>query len=304
MADRKGAPARWTAQVATDEAHELGEGPLWDPLRRRLMWVDIRAGLVLTGELRPDDTIAVTGRDRFDETVGAVAVAADGRRLIAGALGLIVQGEDGERVNGPVLLDEPRHRLNDGKSDPRGRYLVGSLSLDGPSTGERLWLIDHDGAVRVLDDDLTLSNGLAWTAGGTRMFSVDTECRTVFVRDYEPATAATGPREVAFTIEDGYPDGMCADAEDHLWIAIWGRGQVRRYTTDGTLVGIVEVPAPHTSSVAFAGPELDTLVVTTATQSLGEDELALWPLSGRLFTARTGVRGRPEALWNPGNRAE
>ena len=55
---------------------------------------------------------------------------------------------------------------------------------------------------------------------------------------------------------------MCIDAEGHLWIAVWGAGQVRRYTPDGELVGVVDVPAPHTTSVAFVGDGLDRLLIT------------------------------------------
>ncbi|MBN9184603.1 MAG: SMP-30/gluconolactonase/LRE family protein, partial [Microbacterium sp.] len=56
-------------------------------------------------------------------------------------------------------------------------------------------------------------------------------------------------------------------------------------------------PAPHTSSVAFAGPELDTMVITTAQENLTPEELAAAPLSGRLFTLRPGVRGTRPLLW-------
>ncbi|MEO8094074.1 MAG: SMP-30/gluconolactonase/LRE family protein, partial [Pseudolysinimonas sp.] len=58
-----------------------------------------------------------------------------------------------------------------------------------------------------------------------------------------------------------------------------------------------DVPAPHTSCVAFAGPDLDTLVITSATQDLTAEQLAEYPLSGRLFTHTPGVRGLPQALW-------
>ncbi|KHL04755.1 SMP-30/gluconolactonase/LRE family protein, partial [Sinomonas humi] len=78
----------------------------------------------------------------------------------------------------------------------------------------------------------------------------------------------------------------------------WGLGEVRRYSPDGELTESVSVPAPHTSSVVFAGPELDTLVITTATQDLTDAQLAEYPASGRLFTARPGVHGLPQPLWS------
>jgi sugar lactone lactonase YvrE len=181
---------------------------------------------------------------------------------------------------------------------------VGTLSLGGPSEREVLVRLEADGGLTVLDDDLALSNGLAWSADGRRMFSVDTVARTVSVRDYDLASGAVGPRRVHLRLEEGFPDGIAMDAADHLWVAVWGGGEVRRFAPDGTLVERVATGAPHTSSVAFAGDELRTLVVTTATSELGDDQLRAHPDSGRLFTARADVPGLPVAPWRgPGGPA-
>jgi sugar lactone lactonase YvrE len=287
-----------TATPATTERFRLGEGPVWDAARRRLLWVDIEGRAVLAGVL-DGDTITVTGRFGFATMVGAVTVAADGTLLVAAQEQLVVQHPDGRREDGPrvVLVGESR-RCNDGKTDPAGRFLVGTLSLGGPSEREVLVRLEGDGRLTVLDDDLALSNGLAWSADGRRMFSVDTLRGTVSVRDYDVASGAVGTRRVHLRLEGGFPDGIAMDAADHLWVAVWGGGEVRRYAPDGALVDRVATGAPHTSSVAFAGDDLRTLVITTATSELGDEQLATHPDSGRLFTVPVDVPGLPVALWN------
>ena len=90
---------------------------------------------------------------------------------------------------------------------------------------------------------------------------------------------------------------MAPDAADHLWLAVWGAGEVRRCAPDGTLVTRLTVPAPHTSSIAFACPDLRTLVITTATAELSDAHLAVHPDSGRLFTTRVDVPGAPVSTW-------
>ena len=174
---------------------------------------------------------------------------------------------------------------------------MGTLSLEGPSEREVLVRLEADGRLTVLDDDLALSNGLAWSSDGRRMFSVDTLRHTVSVRDYDPGSGAVGPRRVHLRLDDGLPDGIALDAADHLWVAIWGGGEVRRYAPDGTLVDRVATGAPHTSSVAFAGDDLRTLIITTATSELSDDQLRAHPDSGRLFTAPVDVPGLPVAPW-------
>lgn len=288
-----------TVVIATDEALLLGEGPWWDPIRSRVLWVDIRTGRIFSGVLQPDGTIIPQEIVQLDETVGAVAADGAGAWIIAGQECLYVRTGDGTIHTGPRILPPGTgRRLNDGKPDPVGRYLIGTLALDGPSTEEKLVQLDFDGSRRVIDDDLTLANGLAWSADGRTLYSIDTERRVVFARSYNIETGETGPRDILLSIDEGYPDGMTIDAEEHLWIAMWGIGQVRRYSPTGSLVQTIDVPAPHTSSVVFAGPDLDTLVITTATQDLSAEQLTRYPLSGRVFTTKPGVRGLRQPLWN------
>ncbi|NUP65567.1 MAG: SMP-30/gluconolactonase/LRE family protein [Nonomuraea sp.] len=221
----------YAAIPASADVHALGEGPVWDPVRGRLLWVDIVAGVLHEGVLDPGTgLVTATGRHAFGSTVAAVAVAGDGRLIVAEKETLTRVDLDGRRTEpARVLPDGVRSRLNDGAVDPAGRFLVGSLAQDDRGGEEVLVRLDRTGLTH-LDTDLTLSNGLAWI--GERLYSVDTG-------------------------------------------------------------------APHTSSVAFAGPDLDLLVITTSTLGLTEADLAAHPDSGRLFTCRPGVRGLPTPYWNP-----
>lgn len=284
-------------RVATDDAYVLAEGPFWDPVRGQVLWVDIRRGLVLSGILADDGTIDEADRIRIDGTVGSVAPSAAGSWIVANGDDIVgvEHGELRDRI--AVLGSRGARRFNDGKPDAAGRYLVGTLSLTGPSDREELLMVERDGSWRVIDDDLTMSNGLGWSADGTLLYTIDTLRRRVYVRPYDVLTGKTGAREVLIELADGYPDGMCVDAEDHLWIAVWGLGRLHRYTPSGELVHGIDIPAPHTSSVAFAGPLLDTLVITTASAELSDDQLQAHPLSGRLFTVVPGVTGVPQPLW-------
>jgi sugar lactone lactonase YvrE len=227
---------RWSASAASADVVGLGEGPLWDAPRRRVLWVDINAGTVHEGRL-------------------------------------------------------------DGTCDPTGAFLIGTLALDDSHGGESLVRVEGDETITVLDDDLNLSNGLAFSVDATLLYSVHSVPGVVWARSYDAATGAVGARREWLRITDGTPDGLCVDADGHLWIAIWGAGQVRRYTPDAQLAGIVEVAAPHTTSVAFVGDDLDLLLITTATADLTAEQLAAHPDSGRLFLARVGVTGLPVTAW-------
>ena len=156
-----------------------------------------------------------------------------------------------------------------------------------------------DGTATVIDDDLSISNGLAWSPAGDVMYSVDTRPGIIYARPYDPDTGDWGERTQVLRLDrGGWPDGLCVDADGNLWVAIWGGGEVRCYTPAAERVATVSVPAPHTTSVAFAGAERDTLLITTATDQLSAAQLEQYPLSGRVFAAHVGTVCAPLAPWS------
>ena len=288
----------YTATVASEAAYELGEGPLWDPVRKRVLWVDIAAGQVCEGHLSEDGARVVTSiTHQFAHTVGAVATAHDGRLLVAGDKRLVMVDREGVR-NGPqVILSVDANRFNDGKCDPAGNFVVGTLALDD-TDGHQMLLHTDGSRIRVIDDDLDLSNGLAWSPDGGTLYSVDTLRGNVWSRSYDAGAASWAGRQLLFQISEALPDGMCVDADGNLWIALWGAGQVRRYSPNGEVLAVVNVAALHTSSVCFVGDRLNSLLITTAREELTAAQRQQYPLSGRLFTVEVDTCGAPAPLWN------
>lgn len=283
------------ATAASTHRNVLAEGPVW--AAGTIFWVDIEAGQVFEGRLQ-GDRVEQSARHDFHGTVGAVAVSADGQLLVAERERLVVVSPAGERMPGPRIVPEGSgRRTNDGACDPAGRFLIGTLSLGDESGTETLLRVEDDGTLTTLDDDLSLSNGLAWSPDGRLLYSIDTIPGVVWVRDYDAASGAVGARREHLRVTDGSPDGLCVDERGYLWIAIWGAGEVRSFSPAGEHVDTVLVDAPHTSSVAFVGPLLDVMLITTASRDLSARELETYPDAGRLFTARVGVRGTPCAAW-------
>ena len=287
---------RFHAVPASQHTYGLGEGPVWDADHDRVLWVDINAGEVHRGTLSAQGVREV-GVLHLQETVGAVVSARDGELLIAGARRLYRVAPDGAVTPGPELITRrTASRLNDGGCDPDGRFLVGSLALDDRAGAEVLVRVDQEGGIEMIDQDLGMSNGLAFSPAGDQLYNIDTSARVVWIRAYDSRSGAVGHRQ-EFLRVDGSPDGMCVDVEGNLWIAIWGAGEVRCYSAGGAPLAVVEVPAPNTTSVAFAGPALDTLLITTAAEQLGDAQRARYPDSGRLFTAQVEIDGLPVASW-------
>jgi len=279
----------------SDVACALGEGPTWDADAGVVRWVDIEAGAWFEAPVTADHVGATRRVLSVDGTLSAAVHAEDGGCLLARTRHLEHRDASGDTVATWELIspDAPR-RLNDGACDPAGRFVVGSMLLDSSSGDEQLWRLEHDGTVTVLDEGLGLSNGIAWSPDGRVMYHVDTRRHVVTARDYDPAGADVGPASVLIDTGEALPDGLAVDRDGDLWLAVWGEAEIRRFGPDGTQRGALRTGVLHNTSCAFVGPQLDLLVVTSASGDTDADAV-----DGRLLAVHTSVTGLPTRAWRP-----
>lgn len=277
--------------IIVDPAAELTEGPVWDPQRNRLLWVDITRGLV-----HESDWASGARRTwHVGDFVGSAAPRADGGVVVADGLGFAFLDEDTaapvERIASILPVG---HRMNDGACDPEGCFWAGSMAVDARQGAGALYRLSREGAVEKMLDGLTISNGLAWSRRQSRMYFVDSGTNGVDVFDWQ-GDGLLGERRrfVAIPSADGAPDGITIDREDCLWVALWDGWSVRRYSPDGELLCSIELPVAQVTSCAFGSPDLGDLYITTAAHDLSAADRDVQPLAGTVFRVRPGVFGLP-----------
>ncbi len=272
-------------EQVTDPVAYHGEGPVWSPRWGGLRWVDMLAGDVLS--------LGADGQVRRRH-VGSVAAAlrprGSGGAVIGVERGFALEDADGSLTLLPDLWSGDEVRMNDGGCDPDGRFYCGSMAYDQRPGAGRLYRLDADLSVRVVLDGVTLSNGLEWSPDGSRAYYTDTATRQISVFDYDPGSGLTGRRTFAVIRGDGQPDGLTVDSEGGVWTAMFNGGAVHRYSRDGRLDEVVEVPAGKVTACTFGGTRLDELFITTSREGLPE---GADPLAGSLFRASPHVAGLP-----------
>ena len=284
------------AEVAVPAQCELAEGPVWDAGRGLLRWVDLLAGHVHA--LHP----ATGAHAMFEvgEPVGTVGLTRGGGLVLALVDRFALAGPDGQdlRPLGRFTVDRSVIRFNDGKPDPWGNFWAGTMAWDeqnGPPCS--LYRLAPDGAVTELFGGVRLSNGLDWTDDLRLFYYADSLAGGVDVFDTDPDTGALSGRRRFVSTSGGLPDGLTLDAEGGLWLAVFGSGELRRYTPDGRLDTVVSLPVSQVTSAAFGGGDLSTLYITTARESFTPAELAAEPHAGDIFACTPGVAGRPPYLF-------
>jgi sugar lactone lactonase YvrE len=285
------------AEIAFPAQCELAEGPLWDASRGLLRWVDI-----LLGRVHALDVASGAHRSfGAGDMVGTVGLTRSGGLVLALAGGFALSGPDGQdlRPFGDFSADRSVTRLNDGKPDPWGSFWAGTMAVPEDSGFPcSLYRLSPDGVVTELFGGVGLSNGLDWSDDRRVFYYSDSHAGGVDAFDTDPDTGALSGRRRLAEVSGGVPDGLTLDAEGCLWLAVWGSGELRRYTPDGRLDTIVKLPASQVSSAAFGGTDLSTLYITTARENFTPADLAAEPHAGDIFACTPGVPGRPPFMFD------
>jgi sugar lactone lactonase YvrE len=268
----------------------LGEGPHWHAGWEKFLYVDIE-GRKLG---RIDPVTKISEEKTFEKRIGMVVPAANDQLVIAFEDALAAFdfeiGMTEEIIK--IEADKPGNRCNDGKCDSAGRLWIGTMNMENKLHQGALYCFD--GSLKKKLENVSLSNGICWSADNRTMYYIDSYDYNIKAYDFDLSKGEIANERVLINrFGKGFiPDGMTIDEEGMLWVAIWGGHSVQRYNpVNGLLIGEVAVPAPNVTSCAFGGKDMKTLLITTARADMDSKQLRQFPLSGSLFYIDTDVAG-------------
>ncbi|MBL6946573.1 MAG: SMP-30/gluconolactonase/LRE family protein [Rhodospirillales bacterium] len=283
------------AKCVWDLGAVLGEGPVWVAAEGAVYFVDIKQ----TAVHRYTPATSATETWRLGQQICSVTPRNQGGFIVTTRHGFaflnLSSGEVDEIAETEV--GKPDNRFNDAKADPQGRLWAGTMDdTESDAEAGTLYRLDADFSWRAMDKGYGVTNGPAFGIDGKTMYHTDSPARRIYAFDLDEAGRISNKRIfIEFAEEDGYPDGMTVDADGYLWVAHYRGWRVSRFSPEGKLDRAVPLPVAQVTSCVFGGAELDTLYVTSASQTLDENELRGQPLAGGLFEISVGVGGVPTA---------
>ncbi len=268
----------------------LIEGPVWDP-GRGLIFSDVIFGGAHC--LGPDGEIELVIAHR--RGMGGMAAHEDGSLVVSGRnIALKRPGEDGARVL--LAADEATGVVgfNDLTTDAAGRVYAGALGFRPVGAAEEakpadLYCIDLDGSARVVGRDVMLSNGLAFSPDGKRLYH--SESRRNLVRVYEVAgNGDLSPHRTFAAVENGIPDGLAVALDGSVWVAVAHGSRVDVFAPDGGLRQSIEVERPMVTSLCFGGDDLRQLYIVTGSGGTKSER------AGAVYRLAVEIAGLPVPL--------
>lgn len=285
--------------IAVPLTMSLGECPVWDQRENRLHWIDIHAGRIYSWAPGDKDEPRVS---QIGEPVGSLALSANGL-LAATASGLWLLDRHNQKhqclTSNPEWHEGEGNRFNDGRTDRKGRFWVGTLDRKETASSAALycWAGSH---LELKLSGLAISNGLAFSPDGKWMYHADSPQRQIRRYPFHPQSGELGQGEQWIDLNafglPGVPDGAAVDSLGRYWCALYGGAQVACFDPSGLHLFSIDLPCPHPTMVAFGGTDLRTLYVTTARQHLSPEQIEQCPQAGSLFACEVDVPGLAEPL--------
>lgn len=275
-------------EVAVKSNDQLGECPLWDPRSGLLWWLDILRPALQSYDPR-------TGNHRIyplpGGNCGCAALRARGGLVLAMDTGLYAFDPAvglGELLCQPEP-DKPENRYNDGRCDRRGRLWIGTMHLSTEKPTGSFYSVAPALTVRCHAENLTVPNSTAFSPDDCTLYFADTPRHVIWAFDFDIDRGEISDRRafVDLSGRKAYPDGSCIDADGFLWNAEYAGGRLVRYSPDGRVDRVIEVPVENPTCCCFGGDNLDTLYITSAASSA----------PGSLLAIDVGGGGLPEAMF-------
>lgn len=277
------------------EPDRLGESPVWEPRRGQLYWID-----GVSCRVRRLDPASGTHRDwPTPSHVGSLGLTDDEDVLVVALADGVHELDLASGGTRPLFRPEPpdpRVRFNDGKVARDGAFVCGSMGLHADPLG-RFYRVDGAGLAAEFAAGIRISNAVCFSPDGRVLYFADSLSGRIMAVAYEPGTGPVGePRLAVETAAHGSgPDGATVDVDGCLWVAMVQAGRIARFTPDGALDRLIDAPTDIPSSLAFGGPDMRTLFVTSIRDSGTGRAVSRHPDGGGLFAiGGLGVEGLPE----------
>ena len=271
---------------------DLGEGPLWHPKLEALFWFDINAFKMYCWK---DSELKAWN---FSEPVSAAGWIDKENLIIASASSLIKLSltSDKRTVLVDLEADLPHTRSNDGRADPWGGFWIGTMGLNAEKEAGSIYRF-YKGELEQLHQELTIPNSICFSPDKKFVYFADTRQEKIWRQDLDQKNGWPINEPIIFIdlkAQGLHPDGSVCDSEGFLWNAQYGASRIARYSPEGWLDRVENFPVSQVTCPAFGGKSFDTIFVTTASQTLSDEDLKAEPLAGKVFHFEADAGGLAE----------
>ena len=268
----------------------LGEGTLWVKEHNSIYFVDIKKkkNNILNFKNKKRKVIKV------NKQIGFIAHIKKNIFILGLEREIRIVNLKSKKVIKSIVIEEDlsNNRINDGKTDPKGRLWFGTM--DNPERSIKngsLYCLDKDLIIHKVDTGYFITNGPAFL-NENNFYHTDSRRRIIYKLKINKYLKII-KKEVFIKLnsKNGSPDGMTLDRNKNLWVATYGGAKLLVFNKNGKLKHTVKFPAKNITNCTFGGKNNTEIFVTTAKKSMNKSELQRYSFSGSLFSVKSNIKG-------------
>ena len=284
-----------SVELLYDCKNTLGEGITYSSINNNLYWLDINNVSKLF-------KLNLTSNEKeiyeLPEIVTATSVKSEDELILASNNGLNLFNLSNKKFQRVLNIEEQliSTRSNDGGSDAYGRFWLGTMQNNFDKDGNdvpikdnigKLYKVDIDKTISIVEEGLAIPNTFVWSPDNSIFYFTDTLSGSIFNYDFNLEQGELTNKKKFASYDRGLPDGSTIDTDGCLWNCRWGGSCIVRFTPNGKVDHVIEMPVQNITNCIFGGKDMKTLFITTAS-NIGENQN---DLDGNLFAISLNYQG-------------
>ena len=275
--------------------NSLGEGITFSSTDNYLYWLDIGN----KSKLYKLD-LSSNKKEIFElpEIVTATSIKSEDELILATNNGLKLFNTSNAKFESVVTIEDEQTltRSNDGASDAYGRFWFGTMQNNFDNNGNgipikdnigKLYKVDINKKISIIEEGLGIPNTFVWSPDNNNFYFSDTLKGTILSYNFELENGELSNKKELASFNRGHPDGSTIDTDGCIWNCRWGGSCIVRFTPNGQVDQIIEMPVENITNCIFGGQDMKTLFVTTASNE-GKNKNEL---DGSLFSINLNYQG-------------
>ena len=268
----------------------LGEGTLWVKLHNSIYFVDIKRKKIFILNTKNKKKKIL----KINKEIGFLSHIKNNIFILGLKGELRIVNLKTRKIVKSIIVEKNKtlNRLNDGKTDPKGRLWFGSMdNLERKIRTGSLYCLDNNLNLTEIDKNYYITNGPAFI-NSENFYHTDSRDKKIYKIKIDKKLKIIKKKVfIKFKNKEGSPDGMTLDKQNNLWVCHFGGACISVFNKTGKKIHKIDLPARNITNCTFGGSNNSELFVTSAKKSMSKKDLRQFKLSGSLFRIKTNVNG-------------
>ena len=269
----------------------LGEGTLWVKEHNSVYFVDIKKKRIHVLNVKNKKRKIIN----LNKQIGFLAHIKKNLFILGLERELRIINLKTKKLIKSIFIEKnlPKNRINDGKTDPKGRLWFGTM--DNPERSIKkgsLYCLDRNLEFRKVDKNYYITNGPAFL-DDKNFYHTDSRSRTIYkIKIDKDLKILKKKIFIRINSKDGAPDGMTLDNKKNLWVCHFNGACISVFNKEGKKIHKINFPAKNITNCTFGGKKNNELFVSTAIKSMTKKDHKKYRYSGSFFSVKTNMKGK------------